>query len=965
MLIALNERACARIVVAPDAPEVERHAAAELQAFIERISGARLPVAETPDPDGGNVLIGAAAERNGFGPAAFGSPDLGADGYVAAVRDGNAALVGVLPRSSLYAVYHLLERHLGCGFFEDGDRVPRAGRIELGNLLDICKPRFDLRIYSLVMQYAYNGMIWWDWEQLKQWCDWMAKKRLNMWEPVRVLDSVGLVAAAAAKLGVAIGHTAWQRERIALMRRVIAYARMLGIRSMYCLNQYNQGMEGNQNEPGAYPFPDRMQLEQFVSRYREQTGEEVPLHTYMWCGTPLPVMDARHPLTQRFVTALVESYVELFGTDHCYLLSMPSEGQWQSDDLDDMQNVTYAMLLDLIGAVRRGDPDALIFSRPPFEYAKTYEAQKRAIRDAGATIVADWWLNVPGRMHGFMMNDYYFGLPWSTGMISHCGTHTNPWGDLPTAVRNARELAADPQADRCIGFTLGSEIHHRNILMIDLFTELAWNPADADIDRYIERYALRRYGASDGGGQADPRLSTAVRTVAETLLSHYNMDNTNGPLYRRWRGGYLPGATPDSVRRTLAGLPALRTALEALLVCHEDRRDCPLYRFDLVDLGRTYLGGLFNEYLARTRVAFRSGDHAGFAKYSDATLAVMRFMARYCSADPQFRLSVYDDWAGRWPPILPGFDNSETNWITFTALISSSHWKILLDYMAEDFAELIAFYYFPRVQSYIGKMRERLDEGKDISGRLVYRGTDTPLPNRISDWTPPKGLLAWSAYGAPCEPELTAEDDELARSIILAGTVSGKFACYEGEMLPLVRELLDAYPVPDGIGRAEDGMPAARSGDGRDEKTAPMGAMKAAGAMKAVSAAEALKATEAMKAADALAEISQGSLIRGFEPPAPVEQVIVPKELQYLVTVEQLSSEYNIVRGDIASYRVIVSDYLELHRLADERSIAGVRNVAAFAFKVLGRSYVLKYDPGSDYTVSGLVVEQVGDTAEQ
>ena len=37
----------------------------------------------------------------------------------------------------------------------------------------------------------------------------------------------------------------------------------------------------------------------------------------------------------------------------------------------------------------------------------------------------------------------------------------------------------------------------------------------------------------------------------DTLYSCYNMDMTNRPLYRDWAGGYLPGLTPASVKRTL------------------------------------------------------------------------------------------------------------------------------------------------------------------------------------------------------------------------------------------------------------------------------------------------------------------------------------------------------------------------------------------------------------------------------
>ena len=87
--------------------------------------------------------------------------------------------------------------------------------------------------------------------------------------------------------------------------------------------------------------------------------------------------------------------------------------------------------------------------------------------------------------------------------------------------------------------------------------------------------------------------------------------------------------------------------------------------------------------------------------------------------------------------------------------------------MAEDLSELIEGYFLPRVRLYIDKMHELLNSRQDYIGPpLVYRNTDTDMPNRLSDWSSPRGLLRWSAYGVPCEPELTADDLQLVESVI-------------------------------------------------------------------------------------------------------------------------------------------------------------------------------------------------------
>jgi len=140
----------------------------------------------------------------------------------------------------------------------------------------------------------------------------------------------------------------------------------------------------------------------------------------------------------------------------------------------------------------------------------------------------------------------------------------------------------------------------------------------------------------------------------------------------------------------------------------------------------------------------------------------MNDLARMYSAHELFRLQTHDARAARKPPVVPGHDNALTNWLIWTTLLSREM-RTLIDYCAEDFAELIAHYYRPRVQLFLEEMRRLLREGQNISG-------DMGMPYRISDWATPQGMLPWSPFGPPCEPELKAGDRALADQIIDVGT---------------------------------------------------------------------------------------------------------------------------------------------------------------------------------------------------
>ena len=147
------------------------------------------------------------------------------------------------------------------------------------------------------------------------------------------------------------------------------------------------------------------------------------------------------------------------------------------------------MLFKTIDAVKAADPQAIILTGQPFAYAPTYQAQKRAVKKSEAIVVTNF-LAVPQRIPDFQLNDYYWGLRWTNGMVVHCGKHTNPWGDMKVAVENAKALCQDPRAYNWWGFTVGGESSHRAYLKQDLLTEISWDPMSVDLDDFVRRWPV-------------------------------------------------------------------------------------------------------------------------------------------------------------------------------------------------------------------------------------------------------------------------------------------------------------------------------------------------------------------------------------------------------------------------------------------------------------------------------------------
>jgi len=896
---------CATIVVPSSPLPVEEHAAEELNKYLLQMSGASLPVSSTPSAKEANILIGSAAPEE----VELTEELLGFDGFVVKTVGKDMVLAGIKPYSCLYAVYHLLDTYLGCGFFQDGDQVPRRTTVELDTIDAVEKPHFEWRTCCIMHTLAYSNMRWNDWTEWKQYFDWALKKRFNICEANWVMECAGIGALAAQKMGVQIELTDWQKQGIKMWRRILDYVRMCGMR-LIAKNEWHTPFHSG--EPGYMPYCDQAQLNEFVDGYEKLTGKRIPQIDYAWCGVFLKWLDVRDPDTLKFIKAAVQAFRETFGDDHLYHLVPPNEGKFAGTSQKDQDAFVHAALTDVVRATREADPDAVIFTWPPFPYATTAAAAARAMRESKLSIMADHWLQASATLPSFKANDYYWGLPWSTGMVMGCGKTNNPCADLQTAIDNAKRLVADPRAHNCKGFFYGTEYNFRQHVWQDLICELSWNPATVDRAEFLRRWTIRRYGPD-----AAAKLHPATMAIADSLLSYPNPDAENIPLYRTWGNNYLPGMTARSVRRTLSYLPAMRETMETLLSGYEQLKDSPLYRFDLVDYGRTYLGAIFNDRLGRARKSLLTKDKATLEDVARGVEEVMHFIAKYVSSLPIFRLKTHDERAARFPEVLPGYDNARHNWVTFTSLHSLIAWTDLLDYSAEDYPELIEHYYWPRVRIYLDNMRKFIETDDDI--RESLKNVDF----RISDWAPPVGDLPWSPYGATFEPPLKEGDLDFVHDFIFGELPKGKFDYYEGPMLPLVQELLDRFPVPDDL---QDIL----------AEPDPTG--------------EAFNRQQRSRI-----DAAPGERVRGFHPD-PVEMAKVPAELRFEVKVARLGQTYNIRRGEVATYKVDVTDWIELTRLQDEKTEPDRHPIAVFSFDNDNKSWILRYDPGSEHTFASLSI---------
>jgi hypothetical protein len=123
----------------------ERHAAEELQKFVEEISGGRLPIVSDADkPEGNLVLVGNSTLVEQLAPR-IPFEKLGAEGFVLRAAGNRLLIVGGRQRGTLYGVYTLLEK-LGCRWYtSDLSVIPKKSTLVVEPLDEIQKPAFEYR----------------------------------------------------------------------------------------------------------------------------------------------------------------------------------------------------------------------------------------------------------------------------------------------------------------------------------------------------------------------------------------------------------------------------------------------------------------------------------------------------------------------------------------------------------------------------------------------------------------------------------------------------------------------------------------------------------------------------------------------------------------------------------------------------------------------------------------------------
>jgi len=144
--IVKNGKSDYTIVVAKEAIPSERYAAEELQLYLERISGAKLPIVSDEDKvKEHEIILGDSVHLRKLN-LGIDFSELKDEGFIIRTYKNYLIIAGGKPRGTLYGVYALLEEKLGVRWLTpEVEQVPKRSTIEIQELNETQLPAFEYR----------------------------------------------------------------------------------------------------------------------------------------------------------------------------------------------------------------------------------------------------------------------------------------------------------------------------------------------------------------------------------------------------------------------------------------------------------------------------------------------------------------------------------------------------------------------------------------------------------------------------------------------------------------------------------------------------------------------------------------------------------------------------------------------------------------------------------------------------
>ena len=569
--------------------------------------------------------------------------------------------------------------------------------------------------YRVYMNYCTldYSMCWWDFERWEKEIDFMAMNGINM--PLAVVGTEAVWYETLLQFGFTKKEAldfisgpafwAWQ-----LMTNIEGYLPPENEKYVYERLELGRKILQRYLEFGMYPIQQGFSGHVPVLLRKKYPKAKILMQNG-WCRYPKTAqLDPLDPLFFEFGTVYLNKMNELFGNHHFIACDPFHEGTPPKS--------SRAYLNDVGKAINR------LYEN--FDSESVWVMQAWTMRKHIAKAVPkNRLLILDLNSEKTPQNDNCWGYPVVSGMLHDFGGKNSMQGKLKKHSENAYLKLKNAGAN-VVGSGMFMEGIEQNPVVYDLQFELLTTAQAIDLDKWLDKYILRRYG------KFDKTLRKAWEILLETCYrSDGYKENAVGSVVAS-RPQMIPTqAGPCCKNKLYYDTDKFEKAVELYLSVSEDFKESDGYQYDLCDLTRQAMSNRFHKEQIKFAAAYKKKNISAVEEIAKKQLSLLADMDTLLSHRKEFCFSRWindchnlatDEKEKRY------FDINARTLLTSWGDIRSTTWS-LYDYAWREWSGLIKEYYYKRWKMFYNKVLYCLKNkkilfiinGDGYIGRLWYK----------------------------------------------------------------------------------------------------------------------------------------------------------------------------------------------------------------------------------------------------
>ena len=449
-----------------------------------------------------------------------------------------------------------------------------------------------------------------------------------------------------------------------------------------------------------------------------------------WSGFPnaytnVSFLEPFDPLFFTLQKSFIDKQAAAYGNvSHIYTLDQYNENNPYSNNASYLASIAS----NTFASLRAADPEAiwmmqgwLFFSAEAFWTPELVQAYLGGVPGNDSMIILDLYSEAQPQWERL---DAYYGKQWIWCQLHDYGGNMGLEGNfVNVTVAPLNALAST--GNSMVGMGLTPEGLEGNEIVYDVLLDQAWSSTPINRTSYVSSWVSRRYNVENLPPAAmeawqllgstvynnqNPSAQATVKSILELAPALTGLVN---------RTGHHPTLVFYDTNTTI--VPALQMLIDA---SDESQALCsiPEFQYDLVDVTRQLLANRFIDlYTSLVAVFNASGaDAAAVEAAGQPLLALLSDLDNLLLSNPYFRLSNWLDAAQAWSH----GNATYAAYLAYTARNQITLWGPtgqINDYASKQWGGLVAGYYKPRWETFVGYLAGSKRNGTAYDAGAVAR----------------------------------------------------------------------------------------------------------------------------------------------------------------------------------------------------------------------------------------------------